>query len=46
MPQWRGMPGQEDGSGCMKEHHYSVRGEGMGWEVKKGRPGNRKIFEM
>jgi hypothetical protein len=36
MPQCRGMPGQEDGSGWVGEHPHRGRGKGDGMGVFKG----------
>ena len=45
VPQCRGMPGQEDGSGWMQEHPHRGRGGGGGdRKFLKGRPGKGETF--
>jgi hypothetical protein len=46
MPQFRGMPGWEDGSGWVEEYPHRGRGRGRGWRLQKGRSGKGKTFEM
>jgi hypothetical protein len=46
MPQCRGMPGQEDGSGWVGEHPHRGGGGGRDRGFPKGRPGKGKTFEM